>query len=76
MKENQMYEIKKDIPVSPQERTREWPFKDMDVDDCVDIKDISIWKTASRYAHITGARKDWQFSTKWMGKFGRIRRVR
>ena len=70
--------IRKKVPVSLEEKRKErhsWPLDEMAIGDCLDIKDKDTWPQASKYAHVVGTRKKWKFTTAWLGKLGRIRRV-
>lgn len=70
--------IKRNVRLAAAEKNRKkWNFSEMKINDVVDITDAKLWPRASVYAHTYAAQKGpkWNFATKWMGKFGRIRRV-
>lgn len=72
--------IKQNAPRIKDEKTRKHqPFKDMKVNDCVDIDDKDEWLPSVRYAHGFASKQKpkWKFSSTWIeGKeFGRIRRI-
>jgi hypothetical protein len=70
-----MLKVKDNVPVAKEEERRCWPFGEMKPGSVVDV-DKKLWKRAQGTAHSVAHRKRWTIRTKWMGSFGRIRRVK
>lgn len=73
--------IKKDVPLSEEEKTKirnEWPFKEMEIGDSIDVEIEDEWPEARKYAHMFASKKGWKVTTKWLPVegIGRIRRIK
>ena len=72
--------IKKGVPVSEEEKKKhrnEWPFKDLEVGDVIDVELKEEWKEAQKYAHTVASKNGWKISAVWLSEedVGRIRRL-